>query len=174
NIDVHAEYRSGNEQGMRHVVSAIAHKCHCFTMVSAKVLLYCQEISEHLRRMPVVGQCIPDRDTGMFSERFNRLLFKAPESNAVKHRAQYFCRILHGLLGSELELMLIEIFDSSPKLSSCDSESRSRPCGLFFKNKCNLFPAHETLGNAVFLFSFKMFCEVDQCLELFFIKVMLL
>ena len=66
------------------------------------MLTHRKEVTEHLRRMPFIGQAVVDRNAGVGSQLFNRFLLEAAELNGIKDLPEHTSRVLDAFLVTDL------------------------------------------------------------------------
>ena len=79
-----------------------------------------QKIRQHLRRMIFIRQTVPNRDSGIFCQRLNALLFKAAILDAVEHFTKDTRGIRDAFLLAKLAGTRIKIGRIHAKIMRCD------------------------------------------------------
>ena len=93
---------------MRHVVAAVADEGQPPAGQGPERLLEGQQVGEHLRGVPLVGEAVVDGDAGPLRQRLDRVLPESPELDGVEHAPEHPGRVLDRLLGAEVDVLLRE------------------------------------------------------------------
>jgi hypothetical protein len=75
------------------------------------VLAHREDVAQRLRRVPLVGQAVPDRDAAEQRQRLDQLLLGAAVLDAVVHPAQHARGVLHRLLVADLRAARVQVGD---------------------------------------------------------------
>ncbi len=92
--------------------------------------------------MELVGQAVPNGNSGVFRKYFHGGVIESPELNSVKHAAQDPGGIFHRFLFAELNVAFPQIFGMSTFINTCHHKGASCACGGFFKNQSDIFSFH--------------------------------
>ncbi len=107
---VHAHLGGGHDQGVGHVVAAVAHERESDPVQGlGAVFLHGQDIGQRLGGVKFVGETIPDRHTGVFRQLLHPRLFEAAVFDAVVHAAQHARGVPDGFLLAELRSGRVQI-----------------------------------------------------------------
>ena len=87
--EVQAHLGTAHHQAVAHVVAGIAEVDEMDALQAAEVFPDGQEVGKDLGGMELVGQAVPDRNTGVMGQVFHDLLPIAAVLDAVKHPAQH-------------------------------------------------------------------------------------
>ena len=101
--DIHAHLRADHEKRIPGVETGVTHVGEADLVKGlVAVLTHRKEVTEHLRRMPFIGEAVEDRNAGVLRELFHGLLGKAAVLDRVIDLPEHPGRILHALLVAEL------------------------------------------------------------------------
>ena len=100
--EMHAELRAYDHVGIRHVVTGVTHIHQFLTLQVTAVLPNRQHVGEHLRRVELVRETIPDRHIAVLCKLLYEILAEAAVLDAVVHTAQHACGIRDRLLAADL------------------------------------------------------------------------
>ena len=90
---MHAELRAYDHVGIRHVVTGVTHIHQLLALQVTTMLTNRQHVSEHLRRVELVREAIPDRHIAVLRELLHEILAEAAVLDTVIHAAQHACGI---------------------------------------------------------------------------------
>ena len=166
--EVDAELCADDHEGVGDVVPGIAHERELASMqVASELLTHREDVCNHLRRVELGREAIPDRDARILGEGLDALLCESAVLDTVKHAAQDPGRILDGLLLAHLRGAGIEIGDIHAEIVAADLERAA--CA----RRCLLEEEHDVLALEVavrlpcMLLALELCREIEEILDLF-------
>ena len=94
-----------------------------------------QHIGEHLRRVPLTGEAVPDWHAGESAEDLDRLLGEPAELDTVEHPAEHPRGVLHRLLAAKLGIVRPEVGDVAALIVRGDLEGGPGPRGRLLEDQ---------------------------------------
>ena len=120
-----------------------------------------QQIRQHLRRMILVGQAVPNWYARVFCQLLHNLLSKATVFNPVIHPAKHSRRILNTLLLPNLRTTWIKVGSSHSHIVCRHLEGASGSSACLLENKGDIHSSVIVNWHAVFLL-FLQICRQIQ------------
>ena len=88
--EIHAQFGGADHEGIGHVVADIAQEAERDRFERlVDVLLHGEQVGQHLRRVGLVGQTVPDGDAGVARQLFGLGLRVDRDIQCRQHAAQY-------------------------------------------------------------------------------------
>ena len=109
-----------DHEGISHVVARVSEIRKAQPLERALLFLDGQKVRQHLRRMELVGQAVPDGHARVFCQFLYDLLAEAAVFDAVIHPPEDLGRVGDGLLLSHLAAAGVEIRHAHTKVHSGD------------------------------------------------------
>ena len=160
--EVQAHFRAGDHKGIAHVVAGVSHIGKANSLEMAEFLLNGQQVRQHLGGMELVGQTVPDGDSGIFSQLLHRLLLEAAVLNAVKHAAQHPCGVGDALLFAHLGAAGVQICHTHSQVVARHLKGAAGAGGGLLKQQHNVLVFQVAVGNAVPLHPLKLLGQIQQ------------
>ena len=142
-----------NHQRIAHVIAGISHINQLYPFQTAQVFPDCQHICQHLCRMVLIGQTIPDRNSCMLCQLLHNLLTKAPVLNSVVNSSQHPRRIGNTLFLSNLRAGRLQICGSHSHIMGSHFKGASCSGTGFLKNQSHIFASVMIHRNSFFFLS---------------------
>ena len=99
-----------------------------------------EDVGEHLGRVPLVGEPVPDRDAGEVGEGLDGLLGESAVLDAVEHAAEHPRGVFDRLLVAELGVVRAEVGDVSALVVRGDLERRPGAGGGLLEDQGDVAP----------------------------------
>ena len=147
--EMHAELRTYDHVGIRHVVTGVTHIHQLLALQVTAVLPNRQHISEHLRRVELVRQAIPDRHVTVLRELLHEILAEAAVLDAVVHTAQHACGIRDRLLAADLRTGRSEVGRAHAEVGRRHLEGAARSRRVLLEDQGNVFARKARLVQAL-------------------------
>ena len=164
---VHAEQRPGHQQRVRRVVPAVAEVAvaHLGQRL-ADVIAHGEDVGQHLGGMPVVGEPVPHRHSGVGPQRLHRLLRGPAVFDPVEHPAEHPGGVLHRLLVAELRILRPQVGDMGTLVVRSHLEGRTGPGGGLLEDERDIAASQPADALAHALVHPQFPAQVDQVEEL--------
>ena len=125
--EVHAELRADHHERIGNVVPRIAHEDERATgKISSERFTQRQHVSDHLSRMPFVGEAVPHGAIGVFRKFLDDRLTEAAILDAIVETRQHASRVGNRFLLRDLRARRIEERNSHAKIVTCHLERATR------------------------------------------------
>ena len=136
---MHAELRAYDHVGICHVVAGVTHIHQLLALQVTPVLTNRQHVGEHLRRMELVREAIPDRHIAVLRKFLHEILAEAPVLDAVIHTAQHACGIRDRLLAADLRTGRSEVGRAHAEVGRRHLEGAARSRRVLLEDQGNVF-----------------------------------
>ncbi len=150
--EIHSHLGTCHHQGIAHVVTGIPHVCKFNALNTPEMLPYGQKVGQHLGRMELVGQSVPDGHTRMFGKFFHDLLPETTVLNAFIHTPKNPRRIRNALLFADLGARRIQIGASHTEIMSRHLKGAACSGAGLLKDQGYVFSAKPVHRNPSLLF----------------------
>ncbi len=165
---VHAQQAAGHQQGVRGVVAAVAQVAvgHLGERLGG-VVAHGEDVGQHLRGVPVVGEPVPHRHPGVGGQRLHLFLGVAAVLDAVEHPAEHPRGVLHRLLAAQLGVIRPDVGDVTALVVRRHLERRPGPCRGLLEDQRDAPPGQAARPAAGPLVRPQPPAEVDEVEKLF-------
>ena len=152
-----------HQQRVAHVVAGVAQEgVGDLGARLVGMLHHGQHVGQHLRRMPVVGQAVVDRNAGVSGKLLDHLLAGAAELDGVEHAPEHSGRVLHRLLVADLRAAWIEIGDMRALVMGGDLERAAGARRRFLENQADVLVLQRLLLGAGVFGALEVARQIEQ------------
>ena len=165
--EVQTHLGTAHHQAVAHVVAGIAEVDEMDALQAAEVLPDGQEVGKDLGGVELVGQAVPDRNTGVMGQVFHDLLPIAAVLDAVKHPAQHPGGVGNGFLFADLAARRVKVGDLHAQIVSGDLKAAAGAGGGLFKDQGDVLACQLLIVADAGLFpGFQVGGQIEQLLDL--------
>ena len=126
-----------------------------------------QEVGKDLGGVELVGQAVPDRNTGVMGQVFHDLLPIAAVLDAVKHPAQHPGGVGNGFLFADLAARRVKVGDLHAQIVSGDLKAAAGAGGGLFKDQGDVLAGQLLIVADAGLFpGLQVSGQIEQLLDL--------
>ena len=116
-----------------------------------------KHICNHLCRVGLVGQTVPDRHSGILCQFLYNVLPITPVLDSIKHSSKYPRSVRYALFFPNLGTARVQISNMHSEIVCCHFERASGSRTCFFKNQSYVLSFKRFFHNALFLFFLQFF-----------------
>ena len=126
-----------------------------------------QEVGKDLGGVELVGQAVPDRNTGIMGQVFHDLLPIAAVLDAVKHPAQHPGGVGNGFLFADLAARRVKVGDLHAQIVSGDLKAAAGAGGGLFKDQGDVLACQLLIvADAGLFLGLQVSGQIEQLLDL--------
>ena len=127
----------------------------------------CQHICKHLRRMELVRQTVPHRNSRIFCQLLHDVLSVSAVLDTVKHASQHTRGVRNALFFADLRTGWIKVSHMHSEIMCC--HLKRTPCAgaCLLENQRDIFSDQTIMQNSLLLLALKIRCQINQVENLF-------
>ena len=169
---MHTELRAQDHQGVAHVVAGVSHVCELNAFQIPEMLPDRERIRQHLRRVVLIRETIPHRNTRVLCQLLHDLLPVAAVLDPLVHSAEHARRVRDGLLLADLRARGIEVSRPHAEIMRRHLKRTARARARLLKDQGDIFPAERIVQDPLLLLVLIPRRQIDQINDLLRRKIL--
>ncbi len=164
--EIQTHLRAGDHQGIPHVVAGVAHVNQFHALQMSEMFPNRQKIRQHLRRVVLIGQAVPDRHARVPGDLLDNLLPETAVFDALVDPAQHPGRIGDTLLLADLRAGRIQIRRPHPEVMGSHLKGTAGPGAGLLEDQRHILPPVDIHRNPLFLLLLKIRRQIQKICDL--------